>query len=396
MSILSGYKKFKKYLKTTDGYQLISYFTSSDTVNMVDENGNITDTTLTESINQAGKGREITQAEYDALSEEEKKNGTVYYITDDEGVVLENACSIAFNNAGTDITATNVQAAIEELENNAFSGDYNNLSNKPASLKNPQKLTFTGGVTETYDGSVAKSVAIPTTLPANGGNSDTVDNKHASDFILKSGGTMSGALNFANNTWNLVGDDVYIGDRNIPGCLALKPKLGIATGSGIYLFSDWENWKCKFVMESGGQCTVGSEQADTYLITAGSCYVSNNTNSARAPIHASNFVQSSSRRIKENIEEMTKEEARKILLLNPVTYDYKNKENGTGCRGLLAEDVAPIIPSCVIGDVNCADDDEKSIEAIGIDYSKLVPYLVKMVQMQQDEINELKNVLGKS
>lgn len=396
MSILSGYKKFKKYLKTIDGYQLISYFTSSDTVNMVDENGNITDTTLTESINQVGKGRELTRAEYDALSEEEKKNGTVYYITDDEGFVLENACSIAFNNAGTGITATNVQAAIEELENNAFSGDYNDLSNKPASLKNPQKLTFTGGVTGTYDGSAAKSVAIPTTLPANGGNSDTVDNKHASDFILKSGGTMSGALNFANNTWNLVGDDVYIGDRNIPGCLALKPKLGIATGSGIYLFSDWENWKCKFIMESDGQCTVGSEQADTYLITAGSCYVSNNTNTARAPIHASNFVQSSSKRIKENIEEMTKEEAKKILLLDPVTYDYINKENGTGCRGLLAEDVAPIIPSCVIGDVNCADDDKKSIEAIGIDYSKLVPYLIKMVQMQQDEINELKNVLDKS
>lgn len=321
---------------------------------------------------------------------------TLRYNGNKIGGTVEDSLQINFNNTNTNLEATNIQAAIEELENNAFSGDYNNLSNKPASLKNPQKLTFTGGVTETYDGSVAKSVAIPTTLPANGGNSDTVDNKHASDFILKSGGTMSGALNFANNTWNSVGDDVYIGDRNIPGCLALKPKLGIATGSGIYLFSDWENWKCKFVMESGGQCTVGSEQADTYLITAGSCYVSNNTNSARAPIHASNFVQSSSRRIKENIEEMTKEEARKILLLNPVTYDYKNKENGTGCRGLLAEDVAPIIPSCVIGDVNCADDDEKSIEAIGIDYSKLVPYLVKMVQMQQDEINELKNVLGKS
>lgn len=93
---------------------------------------------------------------------------------------------------------------------------------------------------------------------------------------------------------------------------------------------------------------------------------------------------------------MSREEARKILLLNPVTYDYKNKENGIGCRGLLAEDVAPVIPSCVIGNINCADDDEKSIETIGIDYSKLVPYLIKMMQIQQDEINELKNTLNKS
>lgn len=396
MSILSGYKKFKKYLKTSGGYQLISYFTSSDTVNMVDENGNITDTTLTDSIHQIGKGRELTKAEYDALSEEEKNNGTVYYITDDEGFVLENASSIAFNNTGTSIAATNVQSAIEEIKNDAFSGNYNDLSNRPVSLKNPQKLTFTGGVTEIYDGSAAKSVVIPTALPANGGNSDTVDNKHASDFILKSGGSMSGALNLANNTWNSIGDDVYIGDRNIPGCLVLKPKTSSVIGSGIYLLNNTEQWKCNFIMGDGGQCQIGSEQADTYIITGGACYVSNQTNTARAAIHASNFVQSSSRRIKENIKKMSEDEAQKILLLNPVTYDYKNKENGIECRGLLAEDVDPIIPSCVIGNVNCSDDDKDAVESIGIDYSKLVPYLIKMVQIQQKEIDNLKDILSKS
>ena len=140
MSILSGYKKFKKYLKTTDGYQLISYFTSSDTVNMVDENGNITDTTLTESINQVGKGRELTKVEYDALSEAEKNNGTVYYITDDTGIVLENACSIAFDNAKTTLTATNVQTAIEEIRNDAFSGNYNDLSLSLIHISEPTRL----------------------------------------------------------------------------------------------------------------------------------------------------------------------------------------------------------------------------------------------------------------
>jgi hypothetical protein len=40
----------------------------------------------------------------------------------------------------------------------ATSGSYNDLTNKPT---------------------------IPTSLPANGGNADTVDNKHASDFALK-------------------------------------------------------------------------------------------------------------------------------------------------------------------------------------------------------------------
>ena len=42
---------------------------------------------------------------------------------------------------------------------------------------------------------------------------------------------------------------------------------------------------------------------------------------------------------------MTEEEAKKLLLLNPVTYDYINKDNGTDCKGLIAEDTVKIIPS---------------------------------------------------
>lgn len=41
----------------------------------------------------------------------------------------------------------------------------------PTALKSPAAITFTGGVTGSYDGSSAKTVAIPTTLPANGGTS---------------------------------------------------------------------------------------------------------------------------------------------------------------------------------------------------------------------------------
>ena len=72
-----------------------------------------------------------------------------------------------------------------DLKAVAFSGSYSDLSNKPEALKNPQALTFTGGVTGSYDGSKAKSVEIPkvpASLPANGGNADTVDEKHASDL----------------------------------------------------------------------------------------------------------------------------------------------------------------------------------------------------------------------
>lgn len=60
-----------------------------------------------------------------------------------------------------------------------FTGSYNDLFDKPQSLKNPNALTFTGAVTGNYDGSVAKSVAIPSvgngtlTIQKNGANVQT-------------------------------------------------------------------------------------------------------------------------------------------------------------------------------------------------------------------------------
>lgn len=48
-----------------------------------------------------------------------------------------------------------------DLKDVAFTGSYNSLSDRPESLKNPNALTFTGAVTGSYDGSAAKSVAIP-------------------------------------------------------------------------------------------------------------------------------------------------------------------------------------------------------------------------------------------
>ena len=42
------------------------------------------------------------------------------------------------------------------------------------------------------------------------------------DAVSKAGDTMIGALNFANNTWNKIGDDVQIGDANVAGTLCIQ------------------------------------------------------------------------------------------------------------------------------------------------------------------------------
>ena len=99
------------------------------------------------------------------------------------------------------------------------------------------------------------------------------------------------------------------------------------------------------------------------------------------------LTQTSSRKVKKNIKDMTSEEARKLLELEPVSFDYKNEEQGTDRRGFIAEDVAKVLPNVVTPETENAP--------ASLDYIQLVPYLVKMVQEQQKDIEELKKKIEK-
>lgn len=68
------------------------------------------------------------------------------------------------------------------------------------------------------------------------GTSITVYSSSTADgrYVKKTGDTMTGVLNFANNTWNQVGDDVAIGDHNVAGCLGIK---GLTAGPGLAFYN---------------------------------------------------------------------------------------------------------------------------------------------------------------
>ena len=93
----------------------------------------------------------ITQQEYEALSEEQKLDG-LYYTYDTKRIYkngvqygASDAEDIGYNNAESGIQATTVQGAIDK-------------------------------VVKTVEDDYAKTADIPTTLPANGGNANTVNN----------------------------------------------------------------------------------------------------------------------------------------------------------------------------------------------------------------------------
>ena len=105
-----------------------------------------------------------------------------------------------------------------------------------------------------------------------------------------------------------------------------------------------------------------------------------------APIEASAFNQQSSRRYKENIVDMTEEEANKLDEINVVKFDYKNESSGIGVAGVIAEDVYEILPNVV---TTTKIDEEEVPDSV--DYSKFVPYLIKKVQMLEKRISELES-----
>ena len=140
MSILTGFKKVKNYILTSSGYQLLSRWTSSQTVEFDDGktaqtklgeiNGiaktyvdmkKATDNSIAASAKAVMEGLEnssalisMTQAEYDALSDEEKTYNNMRAILDANPDVVD-AKNVNFDNTNTNLTATTTQSAITEL-----------------------------------------------------------------------------------------------------------------------------------------------------------------------------------------------------------------------------------------------------------------------------------------
>lgn len=99
-----------------------------------------------------------------------------------------------------------------------------------------------------------------------------------------------------------------------------------------------------------------------------------------ARVTAGQFVETSSLAFKENIRPIS--DALDIIKqLTGVTYDRTDSLGSES--GLIAEDVADILPNMV------AKDDDGN--PYGIKYTKLIAYLIEAIKEQQSQIDELKN-----
>ena len=80
--------------------------------------------------------------------------------------------------------------------------------------------------TGAWTGWVALAQTSDNVASATKATQDSDGNAINTTFLKRSGGTMGGALNLANGTLNLAGDDCYFGDQNIAGGFCLKGANG--------------------------------------------------------------------------------------------------------------------------------------------------------------------------
>jgi hypothetical protein len=91
-------------------------------------------------------------------------------------------------------------------------------------------------------------------------------------------------------------------------------------------------------------------------------------------------------RLKEDLQEFNGLEKLQAIKV----YNYKWKSEDIRMDGVLAHELAEVLPYAVSGEKDGVDEDGKEIMQ-GVDYSKIVPVLIKAIQELKTEIDSLKN-----
>ena len=184
--------------------------------------------------------------------------------------------------------------------------------------------------------------------------------------------------------------------------------IGQATTQGGSTFSD------KIIITSGGavligRTTSGLSNGEGVTISGGSIQPETNgyvlygnrtssdglfigirrnnvdVGSISVTTSATAFNTSSDYRLKQDLKEFNG-----LSIINSIkTYDYKWKIDSSRAYGVIAHEIQEILPYVVFGEKDEINEDE-TIKPQAVDYSKLVPILVKAIQEQQAQINELK------
>ena len=212
-------------------------------------------------------------------------------------------------------------------------------------------------------------------LVYNNDNSEYTFALRGSDGYVRTNGNISAAGAISTNSYGKFGS-IRTGKINIKG-----QDASIELYSSISGYIDWHK-----------DGSTGDFTSRLIENIAGSLYLYS-TGGQWGWFHAGGFANDSSRVVKKNIKDISENDALKLLKLRPVSFDYKNGD--TNRRGLIAEEVMEVYPE-LVKIPEGYDEDTFEFKEDGtnlvpsLEYTGLIPYLIKMVQIQQKEIEGLK------
>lgn len=146
-----------------------------------------------------------------------------------------------------------------------------------------------------------------------------------------------------------------------------------AAGGGYYVFNNSNN--------NAVSVAVGNAQDGYVNVYNSSGSWTINLSGQSGVVTCVSVNQTSSRKVKENIKPI--EDAARILELNAVSFDFKNKEQGTNKRGFIAEEVAEVLPGLVTP--------ESEDRPAALDYIGMIPYLQQIIKEHEARIKALEN-----
>lgn len=181
-------------------------------------------------------------------------------------------------------------------------------------------------------------------------------------------------VNATTITMDTDGGMISIGDLNGD----IKATIGVySEGGGVVAINNNDYGVAVLTVNSsdGGQLTLCDEDGAPLILGFGD----------DGTLQCVTLVQTSSRKNKENIKPM--EDAAKILELEAVSFDFKNKAQGTNKRGFIAEDVAEILPNLVTPER--VDEKRGTTTPAALDYVGMIPYLQTVIKEQERRIKAL-------
>ena len=209
--------------------------------------------------------------------------------------------------------------------------------------------------------------------------------KASSYFQAESPGTL---LRLYNSSWgNATTHDVLYNSysSNFGDAVYLKTSGNSTNNHGIIVVAD------SYIFMGRDNLTTGAlDNSATAPISDVYCRIDTSGNALfDGDVTAFSGDIASDIKLKKNVEDLNYG-LKEVLNIRPVSFDWKEKRNGKHDIGFIAQEIEKIIPE-VVSEVDTLNTEEKHKT---VDYAKLTSVLIKAVQEQQEQINELKEKLN--